>query len=577
MPKTRALTIIAQDPSVRDGGGILRAQVEIPYEALGPGPRGYRVQVIDYDSSQRLLYEAAQLAGSGGDPFAAACDAHLLSTPAFHAQNVYAIIMRVLCRFEFALGRRLAWSFMGHQIQVAPHAFADANSYYSKEDHGLFFGYFPGHDGRPVYCCLSHDVVAHETTHALLDGLRDRYTLPSGPDQAAFHEGFGDTVALLSVFGLKEIVEELLPASEDDPTRIAKCDLTLEMLRKNALLGLAEQFGQETSRFRQDVLRRAVVLPTDRDALRAPSYDECHLRGEILTSAVLNAFLQVWRKRLEGWLPSQDDSVSLERVAEDGIDAAEHLLTMAIRALDYCPVADITFSDFLSALLTADFELLPDDGKYKYRPALRDRFAEWKIEPASGRPQQSTTGGVGEVGTWERPVDEENLQYDVVHPEGLQRDPDEVFRFLWENRKRLGLYEDAYARVLSVRPCVRVGPDGFIIRETVSDYLQILDLEARQLAGLGIRKPCAMPDATPVRLYGGGVMVFDDFNHLKYHVRNRLDNAQRQTERLAYLWRNGIKDESGRYGFSDGIPAGRRFAFMHLRRAGQARQEEWDD
>ena len=63
------------------------------------------------------------------------------------------------------------------------------------------FGYFPGRS-QMVYCCLSHDIVAHETTHALLDGLRERYTDPSSPEQAAFHEGFADIVALLSVFAL---------------------------------------------------------------------------------------------------------------------------------------------------------------------------------------------------------------------------------------------------------------------------------------------------------------------------------------------------------------------------------------
>jgi hypothetical protein len=32
-------------------------------------------------------------------------------------------------------------------------------------------------------------------------------------------------------------------------------------------------------------------------------------------------------------------------VVEDGTEAATHLLTMAIRALDYCPVVDLTFGD----------------------------------------------------------------------------------------------------------------------------------------------------------------------------------------------------------------------------------------
>ena len=53
---TRRTTIFAQDPSVRIGGKIVRTQIEIPNEELQAGPRGYRVQVVDYDSSTHVLY-----------------------------------------------------------------------------------------------------------------------------------------------------------------------------------------------------------------------------------------------------------------------------------------------------------------------------------------------------------------------------------------------------------------------------------------------------------------------------------------------------------------------------------------
>ncbi len=50
----------------------------------------------------------------------------------------------------------------------------------------LLFGYVRGR--QPIFLCLSHDIVAHETAHALLDGLRDKFMAPSSPDQAALHE-----------------------------------------------------------------------------------------------------------------------------------------------------------------------------------------------------------------------------------------------------------------------------------------------------------------------------------------------------------------------------------------------------
>ena len=189
-PNSRKLTIIAQDPSVRVRDKILTTEIEIPAEELLPGPRGYRVNVIDYDASTGVLYEPATIAApvdGKTKPNVHPGNKQLLEDPRLHAQNVYGIVMRTLARFEFALGRRVAWGSPGHQIHVAPHAFAEANAFYSREDRGIFFGYFRGKSGQPIFTCLSHDVVAHETTHAILDCLRARYLEPSSPDQAAFH------------------------------------------------------------------------------------------------------------------------------------------------------------------------------------------------------------------------------------------------------------------------------------------------------------------------------------------------------------------------------------------------------
>jgi hypothetical protein len=59
---TRKLTVLALDPSVKDGRKILRTQIEIPNEAVNKGPWGYRVHVIDYDSTRNMLYSAAAIA-----------------------------------------------------------------------------------------------------------------------------------------------------------------------------------------------------------------------------------------------------------------------------------------------------------------------------------------------------------------------------------------------------------------------------------------------------------------------------------------------------------------------------------
>lgn len=579
--RTHSLRVIAQDPAIRSRGRILTAAVEVPAEVLGPGPWGYRAQVVDYDASTDTLYKPCKYeTGPGGvlmDPFASASDEQLLTDPRFHAQNVYAIVMRVLARFEAALGRRVGWSFDGHQIKIVPHAFADSNAFYSKEDEALLFGYFRGRQGNTILSSLSHDVVAHETTHALVDGLRSRYTNPSSSDQAAFHEGFSDVVALLSIFALPDVVKVLLDlnwgggeggSSGPESKRVAERRLTISALRESALFGLAKEMGQEMLQVRGRALRHSVVMkPSPAYYRKDPEFCAPHKRGEIFVAAVMNSFVAVWAARVKELRRNSRWTVNRDRVAEEGASAADTLLTMCIRALDYCPPVHLVFGDFLSAVLTADHEIRPADAKYHFRNHLRRNFAAYGIAPASPRTET-------EPGLWMPPMlrrKRASLSYSRSHVEPLQRDPEEVFRFVWENRKTLGLVEDVYTRVESVRPCLRVSDDGFILRETVAEYVQVLRLQARDLHSFrGIKRPKGLPPDTPVTLYGGGVLILDEFGHVKFHIHNRIDNHQRQTQRLQELLDHGF--------FSEGARFHQRFSLMHRMRAMNsvpAHQEGW--
>jgi hypothetical protein len=568
-PAYRTLRIIAQDPSVRnDAGAPVSSEVRIPAEDLLEGPRGFRAHVIDYDASRGVMYKPyGRLRAQDVDPFADGPD---IESPQFHSQNVYAIVMRTLCRFEKALGRRVSWSFRGHQLKVAPHAFAEANAFYSSRDESLLFGYFTGADRMPVYTCLSHDIVAHETTHAVLDGLRDRYIYPSGPDQAAFHEGFSDIVALLSVFSLRDLVayavhkaQQMVQQAQGEPqpegAMIDISALTANALREGVLLGLGEQFGTELGG-RFGALRRSVSLEPSPDYLTMAEYDEAHRRGEILVASVFFAMLEAYIGRLDTLGKTENGLLPERRVAEEGAEIADRLLTMVIRALDYSPPTDLRFADYLSAILTADYEAQPDDSRYELRRHLREAFASFGIEP---------TSDFGGDGLWEPPLEDlqanerGELVYSCARHEALQRDREEVFRFLWENRRLLKLCDEAFTRVESVRPCMRVNEDGFTVRETIADYVQILRVEARELSRYHIYPPRLLPNSTVVTLYGGGALVFDDFGRLKYHIGNSVLSTRKQSERLEYLFMKGRLDKAERPRAVAAIPE-RRFATMHL-------------
>jgi len=71
----------------------------------------------------------------------------------------------------------------------------EANAFYDPDLRALLFGYFARRVRTSSQLCRtsrfhmsSHDIIVHETTHAILDGIREYFQRAYGPDAAAFHE-----------------------------------------------------------------------------------------------------------------------------------------------------------------------------------------------------------------------------------------------------------------------------------------------------------------------------------------------------------------------------------------------------
>ena len=185
-----------------------------------------------------------------------------------------------------------------------------------------------------IYTCLSHDIVAHEVTHAILDGLRPHLIEPGLPDQAAFHEAFADIVALLSVFSVGPLVETVL-GKADVRGRIPAGRVDPAKLERTAIFSLAEQFGEATSGVRGSALRRSLELEPGDEWRLDLAFEEPHRRGEVAVAAVLRALLAMWSKRVAALIRA--GGLDRGRAAEEGAKAAKHLLQMTIRATDYAP------------------------------------------------------------------------------------------------------------------------------------------------------------------------------------------------------------------------------------------------
>lgn len=410
-PKSRLLRIFPFDPSIGSGLTMDRLSeitISIPWEDdLKKGPVGEYLAVVDADPASSSFYRPVDLndhrilAQNGLSPTEA--------NPQFHQQMVYAVAMATIGHFEAALGRVALWSSylprdengevngqeqFVRRLRIYPHALRDRNAYYSPEKKALLFGYFPAgakgsSPGTLVFTCLSHDIIAHEMAHALLDGVHPRFTEPMNVDVLAFHEAFADLVALFQRFSYPGVLREEIERTRGD------------LGRETMLAQLAQQFGRATGR--GSALRDALGKPNARgvwepnlprpDALRGVT--EPHQRGAILVAAVFGAFMKVYRARTadlyriaSGGTGVLDDGAIhpdlTGRLAEEASDCARTVLRMCIRAIDYCPPVGISFGDFLRGIITADFDEAPVHGR-PYRLAFNESFREWGIYPREAR------------------------------------------------------------------------------------------------------------------------------------------------------------------------------------------------
>jgi hypothetical protein len=285
--------------------------------------------------------------------------------------------------FDRALGRVVDFRKRSYErLRLLPHAFYGANAFYDRDLHAILFGYFradrsdpgPNLPGQNVFTCLSHDIIAHEMTHAIVDRLKRYFLEPSNEDVLAFHEGFADIVALFQHFSFQEILKQQILKTRTD-------------IRSNTLLvQLARQFGYATGAGRE--LRSAL---DNRDAKLYRAVTEPHARGSILVAAVFDAYFATYQRRIRdliriatggsGNLPEGDLHPDLvNRIANEAAATAQQILTMCIRAFDYLPPVDITFGDYLRALVTADYELVPND-ELGERGAMIEAFRMRGIYP----------------------------------------------------------------------------------------------------------------------------------------------------------------------------------------------------
>jgi hypothetical protein len=560
-PAARPLRIYTLDPSVSDRlGGV--ATVAVPYEKLAPGPIGALFEIVADGAPAPLEAGALDL----DDP-------HLLlsgglsPTPAngrFHLQMVYAVCSLTYAAFRRALGRDIGWATVPpaqgpSRLVVRPFGFRGRNAGYSREAGDLSFGYFKA--GREpagftvqeglVCTALSHDIVVHETTHALLDGLRSSFLTPTNVDVPAFHEGFADLVALFLHFSYADVVERAIGEARGSITR------------GSLLTDLAREFGYARARgARATALRSGVdvegVAAFDSDALPSGDggptrYDpglEPHALGSVLVSAVFEAFTTIVRRKcrryfhIAGLDPEAFGRVPLgdalvKAIAGEASDVARQFLDICIRAIDYCPPADMELGEYLRALITADGDLEKTD-KWGFREALMRSFRRRHIFPH--HVQFMTEDAV----RWQppaTPLRAPGLAFSELRFEGdpgrpasareLIRQAHALGRFVTDPRhakafhvvppgapRPRGVVQASPPMVQSVRVTRRAAPDGRILFDLVAEVTQTCTVQR---------------DGELFDMNGGCTVVLDPQGMVRYTIYKRFDSERRRARQQAAM------------------------------------------
>lgn len=134
--------------------------------------------------------------------------------------------LQAVIAFEACCGPLKAWQGKPprQSLLLEPDAGTELNAYYDRRAISFFDSQV---GGKTFYSGASQDVVAHETGHAILDALRPDLWNASMTEVSAFHEGFGDCIALVT-------------ALADQPNRVALLKADPKLKGSNSVETLVE-------------------------------------------------------------------------------------------------------------------------------------------------------------------------------------------------------------------------------------------------------------------------------------------------------------------------------------------------
>jgi hypothetical protein len=504
--------VLPKDPLVARRDGLWPVTEELPCATPGSGPTGPHAVVVDYNADLDTRFAPVRLLKSRSfEGIAQLSDSKILDDFHFHQVNVWAIVERTLGLIEdkYAMARAIPWASQLGRLILIPHAGYDENAFYDRGTGALHFFYFEGPDGKPVYTCLSHDIVAHELGHAVLDGLKPYYNEVCSPETAGFHEYFGDAMAMMASLSRREIA---LLVTRRAPSRLSA---------QNVVSAIASEFGAALHGLEDHAYLRGAWHKRKMSSLRG-SYEE-HDWSEVLTGVYYELLQYLYAQNLkelkkEG-KPKKTKGDAQYFAMRAIIRAATVTSAVMFRGLDYCPPVDLRYDEYARAVLRADEVAYPDDS-FGIRDRLRKAFA---------------ARGLRTLPTDYQKISDVQMKLRGVEIDEVAATPADAYRFLDAYRELFAIPYDVNFCVPSVYRTSKLSKDGYRPpKEQIIEYVWTEDVELSG-ARFGPLKGSLLP------LFCGGTLVFDsNGNFLHQSIVTPSPRRRRELKNYAaYLVREG--------------------------------------
>ncbi|MFA6965249.1 hypothetical protein [Bosea sp. (in: a-proteobacteria)] len=354
-------------------------------EPMLDGPVTRRLAIIDIDPATGALVPGARFEPAAkGRQYGryAIADQQDHAGSDFQQVSVFTTVLAVMAMFEEpdVLGRPLRWAFDGEQLLVVPRAGRMANAFYHRDSRSLQFFFFDalapdGTSTHEIFTCLSPDIIAHEATHAILDGIAPDLFSASSPQSIALHEAIADIGAVMFALRTDSLRKQTL--------KIANGDLR----NPGAFNSVAEVFGRAVNgsdRPLRDLHNSASLKP---DAHPPVNKNRPHDLSTVLSGALYALLVEAHgRTKIElvdAMKPAPDDrNAALFSASGKALfKAGEKLKRIVFRALDYLPPGEISFADYGRAVIAADTASNPEPSWE--RDFLKEEFVRRGIVAAA--------------------------------------------------------------------------------------------------------------------------------------------------------------------------------------------------